>query len=339
MPSLMELPQEIRAMIFEEALNAHRTPPVRPSTLNMVFLLDMRYKAYLRYLVPFHERRDSHSPSNDLPLLLTSRQVFEETKSTLNRMERTTYFLDISVLDDQYLFSSWISVPKLTTCLSTLHVDVRLFGRILTAEEGRRQLGSGGRWGFHWCFYALLERFLQYGPVGEKKPCWDDKGRLYYESRRISVENLILDFQSAETELPFPPDDVEFEAWHAKHQGYTVDGQIEHSLEYKTRPEWLLLDLTDWLEIIIRISTGTKKWGKIIYERIGSIFMLVDGRLHTTIDLAGELAKYKCDKPPHFMANVELSTLRARDWEWKIATLLRREELGFPVVWPGDGEI
>ncbi|KAJ5356890.1 hypothetical protein N7517_011499 [Penicillium concentricum] len=204
MPSLMDLPQEIRVMIFEDVLHGHRTPPIYPSKLNMVDFPDMHYKANIEPLRPYHEQRDTHSPSNSLPLLLASRQVSMETQSILNRMRKTTYVLDISVLNDLDLFSTWISVPRLTTRLSTLHVDIRLFGRIITTKEACDQIGCGGRYGFHWSFYALLERFLRYGPVGAKKGRTSDYGNPSYKNRHISVENLILDFRSAETELPYP---------------------------------------------------------------------------------------------------------------------------------------
>ncbi|KXG52757.1 uncharacterized protein PGRI_080130 [Penicillium griseofulvum] len=327
MPSFMDLPMEIRAMILEKVINGHRTPPISPSTSNMTDVEDMKYRATIISLRPYHEQRDTHSPSNSLPLLLTSRQVSMETQSILNRM-KITYVLDISVLDDQFLFSTWISVPRLTIRLSTLHVNVRLFGRILTAEEGDRQMGCGGRQGFHWCFYALLERFLAYGPVSPRKPHIDNYRISSYECRDISVENLVLNFQSAETELPYPPDDImDYNGWCGKHSGsFRKNPGIDEALSYKTRPEWLLWYLRSWLKQITTAYRGAS-YGKQIHERIGTITMLVDGRLDTTIDLADTLAKLYLTGAP---SESEL--------EWKKKTILRREARGFPVVRPSDPE-
>ncbi|KAJ5952847.1 uncharacterized protein N7479_011260 [Penicillium vulpinum] len=85
---------------------------------------------------------------------------------------------------------------------STLQVDIRLFGRIITDKEGVVVTTV-----FIVFFYALLERFLRYGPVGVKKGkkmrrnVWNPS----YEDREISVENLVLEFRSAQTGPPFPP--------------------------------------------------------------------------------------------------------------------------------------
>ncbi|KAJ5497416.1 hypothetical protein N7463_009403 [Penicillium fimorum] len=340
MPSLVDLPKDIRAMIFEDVLHGHRTPPIYPSKLKMVDFPDMHYKANIEALRPYHEQRDTHSPSNSLPLLLTSRQVSVETQSVLSRTRKTTYVLDISVLNDLDLFSTWISVPRPTTRLSTLHVDIRLFGHIITTKEARDQIGCGGRYGFHWSFYAVLERFLRYGPVGAKKGRKSNYGNPSYENRHISVENLILDFHSAETELPYPPGDVEYSAWVNKHHGsvWDTDGEVDQALAYKTRPEWLLRFLKEWLRYITDMSYHAAMYGACIYEKIGAISMLVDGQLWNTTDLADQLARLHFDRPADTMGHLTSETRLAEFWKWKKATLLKREALGFPVVWPQDVE-
>lgn len=342
MPSLMDLPLEIRAIIFKEVINGHRTPPISPSKLNMVHLLDMEYKANISRFQPYYEQRDTHSPSNSLSLLLTSRQVSTETQWILNRTNNN-YVLDISVLNDLDLFATWVSVPQLTTRLSTLHVDIRLFGHMITSKEGRNQIGCGGRLGFHWSFYAILERFLRYGPVGVKKEHTNDWGDpCSYGNRKICVENLILDFHSAETELPYPPDNLEYGAWMDKHGGGSqpINEQEEEaeSLAYKTRPEWLLCYLENCFEFIIDMSYHAAEYGGFIYKRIGTISMLVDGRLKATIDLAGILARLTFSSPADTMGHLQSEIRLSKFWKWKKATLWRREALGFPVVWPQDME-
>lgn len=46
------------------------------------------------------------------------------------------------------------------------------------------------------------------------------------------------------------------------------------------------------------ICYGTAEFGGIIYERIGTIFMMVNGRLETTLDLADGLAKLLVQSHP-----------------------------------------
>lgn len=108
------------------------------------------------------------------------------------------------------MFSTWISVPHLTTRLSTLYIDVRLFGHILTGNDLKQAREPGGHGGgyntINWLFHTCLKRFLLYGPVGEKK----GGSVSSYEDRVITVENLIFEFHSAETKPLFPPLDIEY---------------------------------------------------------------------------------------------------------------------------------
>jgi hypothetical protein len=108
MPSLMDLPMEIRFMVFKEVINGHRTLPISPSKSNMVEITDTECTASNGHPKFHHEKRDTHSPSNSLSLLLTSRQVSVDTQSTLDRMKKTTYILDLSILNEQDMFSTWI---------------------------------------------------------------------------------------------------------------------------------------------------------------------------------------------------------------------------------------
>ena len=175
---------EIRTMIFKVVINGYRTPASSPSKSNMIHISDTPYTEGWRH-GSYYEKRDIHSPSNSLPLLLTSRQVSVETQWILNRMKD--------------MFSTWVSVPQLTSHLSTLHIDVRLFGRMATRNEVRPYAAHDFN-RLNCYFYAILNRFLLYGPVGEKKGGSGNS----YEDRVITVENLVIDFHSAKRNLPSP---------------------------------------------------------------------------------------------------------------------------------------
>ncbi|KAJ5431395.1 hypothetical protein N7445_009127 [Penicillium cf. griseofulvum] len=149
------------------------------------------------------------------------------------------------------------------------------------------------------------------------------------EKRDMSVENLILNFQSVETELPYPPDDMDYLAWVHIHNGLVdksnsatlkIAAEIDEAFAYKTRPGWLLHYFADWLEDIT--MNYELYYGKRIYKKIGTIAMLVDGRLETTIDLADKLAKLYLE--PFVDTAGRLNPLESQ-LEWKKATLLRRE--------------
>ncbi|CAI7578223.1 unnamed protein product [Penicillium viridicatum] len=184
-------------------------------------------------------------------------------------------------------------------------------------------------------FYAILDRFLPYGPVSEKK---GDSGTPY-EDRVITVENLVIDFRSAERNLPFPPRDMGYRDWLA-HIANTWHGdqRVDKAPKYETRPKWPLYLLRSWLKSTIGMGYGTAEFGAIIYERIGTIFMMVNGRLETTLDLADGLAKLLVQSPPDTVDYAFWGVGADEFHMWRKTTLLKRQALGFPVVWPQDLE-
>ncbi|KAL3474439.1 hypothetical protein BJX99DRAFT_248236 [Aspergillus californicus] len=208
----------------------------------------------------YSEQRGTHSPSNCLSLLLTCLQLSAETQHVSDHLASNDYHLEIALLTDTELFPTWLCVPKLMTQLSTLHVDLRLFGHIIADDDVRLQVGCGGHLGFHWSFYALLERFLTYGPVDEKK--YDKKPHPEYSilrnnptfsDRNITIRTLVLDISSAEQNLPFP------------------------GPESTPRPEWIAAYMEGEIEALIGLHYDWAKYAKILYQRIGKIRMLVDG--------------------------------------------------------------
>ncbi|KAJ5818205.1 hypothetical protein N7474_003796 [Penicillium riverlandense] len=353
------LPREIREYIIEQVLCGCHTPPTYPSKSGRIDFHDIIYKAWRSRTKIYHEQRGTHCPSNCLPLLLTSRQIHDETQCILNRKNtKSTYVLNISVLNDYDLFPTWISVPYITNRVYALYTDVHLFGSIIPSKIARRLVGDGGRLGFHWSFYALLERFLRYGPVGEKKGKRNDsgnlisdqielnlfqRGNLNFDDRDITVEILTLDFQSAEPMLPFPPDNIGYGAWQGQHHAFDLifdetNGPSELE-QYRTRPEWLAKYLLLEIHALLTMSYHFASYGKMLYERIGTI-RIVSPEGVTEIDLATRLAALRFTNQQDTFGDVwppeeRLSTF----WKWKKQTLARRQELGFPVVWPHDPEL
>ncbi|KAH8703245.1 hypothetical protein BGW36DRAFT_403685 [Talaromyces proteolyticus] len=288
-----------------------------------------------------------HCPSNCISLLLTNQQLSAETRTVIDRMKSTTYVLDVSVLNDMDLFPTWLSVPYITKRVSTLYADVRLFGHIISEEVARRQVGDGGNLGFHWSFYALLERFLRYGPVGEKK---ETSGRpkpqfrnLTFDDYDVTVKLLVLNFKSAEPELSFPPDTVTYQEWISHHFTHFLTRnrfQTDIDLErYTTRPEWPSTFLVSEIHSILCMSYHTAFYGKELYERIGTIRILVDGDLKHEFDLASMLASLRFTSPSETFGHVSAEKRIPAFWNWKKQTLARRDQLGFPVVWPEDPEL
>ncbi|KAJ5730904.1 uncharacterized protein N7483_005412 [Penicillium malachiteum] len=251
---LLTIPSELRALIIEHVLFTPLSPPVTPLQSDGIEYNDLRYKGWVGRgsKTYYYKPQSTASSSSCLSLLLTNRQISAETQMSLGRM-KVDYDLDISVKDDLNLFLTWLSVPCLTTHVSTLYANVRLFGHIIEKCVVRSQIGDGGRLGFHWSFYAASERFLRYGI---RRP-------------RHTGDTLVLDFQSAELELAFPPEAVTYKHWSERHRGLDRGDQSEISetlSSYTTRPEWLCEYLQSWIGGLLHTSYYTSMFGQPLYE-------------------------------------------------------------------------
>ncbi|KAL4949062.1 hypothetical protein BDW69DRAFT_203099 [Aspergillus filifer] len=295
----LDLPAEIRALVIEHALFDSRDPPRYPTLENRVQLSDIRHLAWRAR--PHYENFKTHSPSNCLALLLIYPQISTETRTMMNLQKKTNYHLDISVLDDNEVFPTWLSVPFLTTRINKLFVDVRLFGNIISPHVSWRLRGDGGHAQYEWDFLALLERFLRYGPVGEKKrpdgirwsPSVRDEER-FISDRGIKVDTVILDFSSAEEGGKLAPREVTYVDWRRifipGRSGFKDGIMLE---EYNTRPEWLAELLADEINCCLHFGRDREMFGKLMFERLRMIRMFVDGKSFQDIDVAGRLDDLK----------------------------------------------
>lgn len=345
MSLLLNIPLELRELIIGHVLYAPTSPSVTPIESDGVEYNDLRYKAWPGGgAKTYYTQQSMTSPSSCVSLLLTNHQISVETRAILQRM-KVDYILDISVKDDLTLFLTWLSVPCLTTHISTLYANVRLFGNIADEKIIRSQLGDGGRLGFHWSFYAALERFLRYGPVAEKRSKEKDNSQKSrwniqeFEDRGMLIDTLVLDFQSAELELAFPPENITYDHWSSRHRGSDKFDRSEiHRIlsTYTTRPEWLCRYMQDWICHLLGMDYCTSRYGQPLYERIGTIQMLVDGQLEYEFDLAAWLAGLNFTDPRETMGHLPTNDRISGFCKWKRETLLRRETQGFPVQQPSD---
>ncbi|RDW65814.1 uncharacterized protein DSM5745_09553 [Aspergillus mulundensis] len=316
----LQLPPELRSLVIEHVLFSSYPAPEYPSKENRSIFNDLRYMAWRAR--PYQEIRSTHSPSNCLALLLTSKTIHDETKAMLSLQESrsATYHLDITVENDNDVFPTWLCVPQLTTHIAELHVDVRLFGTIIHPNISWRLGGDGGHSRYEWDFLALLERFLRYGPVGQKK---GSDGQVLnmrtfsYTSpcpivdHGIKVDTLTLNFTSGEAKLQrgeFPPAEIEYRDWDWYRKGHGPRRgvpEIERPLtEYNTRPEWLAELLADEIDVLLHFGRDREGFARLVYERLRVIRMLVDGEVYREFDVSGILDEFKLpDKSLRKMAS------------------------------------
>lgn len=213
-------------------------------------------------------------------------QISAETQKVLDALKvSTTYKLDISIFDEYKLFPTWLSIPRLTNRVTTLHIDVRLFGHspLCYGVRGlpRRTWFTRLDLGFEKC----LTRFFLHGPQGEPSS---------YACGPLIIDNLTLDFRSAEDWLSSPPDKITYDDWLGQQgaldrEAFASDG-LDANTMYKTPPKWFAQCLSsamfddceeEWLD----------EWDWV-FSQVGVVKFLVEGKLIQQFDTAKELAKF-----------------------------------------------
>lgn len=354
---LLNLPLEIRELILEYALPAPRSPPLNPWTgaETRKPILDIEYEAW--GFGPKHTLYESdpdQQQDNNCSLLIAcrttqslvsvNRQIREETKAILNRMMdgKLRYKLDVMVVNEMEIWPTWLSVPVFATHLDEVHVTLRIFGHCISAE-GLRKSARNGDAGFLWCFYALLERFLVHGPVGMKRNHQDEttnqnQQKKKKHERKFYIKTLVLDIKScAEEEYPFPPPEITWDDYRKyrrpRGRKFTYEPDLS---EFALRPEWLAQMLYPHIFWLLRLRYHTLYYGGILYEHIGKIRLLVEGKLKGEYDLAELLAPMKFDCGTSTSSR---ETRREYFWRLKKRALEKRMKEGLTVIWPPDPEL
>ena len=80
--------------------------------------------------------------------------------------------------------------------------------------------------------------------------------------------------------------------------------------------------LRAWLKFTTSIDFEHAELGEIIYERIGTIFMMVNGRLETTLDFADGLAKLLVQSPSDTVDHAYWGVGADELYMWRETTLL-----------------
>lgn len=143
-------------------------------------------------------------PITSSPLLLTSRQICQDTLSILDQVraqKSVTYFLDVLIKNEEHIYPTWTNVPLLTQHLDRLHVDLRLYEDLPRADAKKQQYWANLLWNERLVFgmpdlmfdtYLMaLNRVLTYGPsVRSPSP-----------RREIWIEELVVNFVYDEDKL------------------------------------------------------------------------------------------------------------------------------------------
>lgn len=338
MASFLSLPTEIRAMILEYAVNSPQTPPKDPWTgkEHRKRCWDVEYESW-----GFGPKHTLYPPTPRLlpstSYQLINRQLHHETNDLLRRMARPRYDLDVMVIHEWDFWPTWTNVPIWRTHADEVNVTFRLFGHCALPAWLRSITGDGGSPGMEWCFYALLERFLALGPINQLPTDPDNPATQRKLKRRFFTHTLTLNVESsADDRYPFPPPEVTYSDYcqYIRASRSRRKASVNFST-YAVRPEWFARNLCNEIAYASGMYYHTLYLGGILYEHIGVIRVLVEGKMFEEFDLAKKLAPMKWECPIATMSRAER---REYFWRWKRDVQRTRAQLGFPVIVTEDKE-
>ncbi|OJD28556.1 hypothetical protein ACJ73_00046 [Blastomyces percursus] len=174
---LLRIPLELREEIIKYVLYSPRPSPDGPSyPHNRVRLFDVGFDSLLSLLSHRlgHEKPVEWTIPAGQALLLVNRQIAAETRAILTRYP-LTYQLDIMMVQERYLWPTWLSVPVLSNRIEELKVTFRTFGSALSPRQHQHMFSSSPTGMFDYrlytndpprlvlCFLSVIERIFLRG--------------------------------------------------------------------------------------------------------------------------------------------------------------------------------
>ncbi|KAL2375435.1 hypothetical protein BDBG_07441 [Blastomyces gilchristii SLH14081] len=174
---LLRIPLELREEIIQYVLYSLRPSPDGPSyPHNRVRLFDVGFDSLLSLLS--HRLRHEKPVEWTIPagqaLLLVNRQIAAETRAILARYP-LTYQLDIMMIQERYLWPTWLSVPVLSNRIDELKITFRTFGSAVSPRNHQHMFSSSPTGMFDYrlytndpprlvlCLLSVIERILLRG--------------------------------------------------------------------------------------------------------------------------------------------------------------------------------
>ncbi|CAH0058482.1 unnamed protein product [Clonostachys solani] len=291
MSFLLEIPLEIRLVVFHWVICSLNLPPSGPSEsrTDRNILQDTEDDGECTYVGVWYL-----APTNPaLPLLLVNRQIHREVKELIPCLS-TDCHVDIMYVKESGVWPTW-SIPALprTQYTGSLYATVRTFDAPVTLENmyRHRVIVDGGHRSstvLHWSFYWLLAKFLDYGP-GLLRPSPSKYSRPTTSSRYV-VNEVVIDVVAPSGESGYKSilvDDRRYEVTKKGLERFPIHDDVSLPIE-----ERLAIYLSGYLDRILSFDVNMVERGLILYEQvIDRITVTVNGKEFKVFDLEARLRK------------------------------------------------
>jgi len=272
MPTLLTIPRELRDKILSLIVSSYVPEPQDISdSSNRSTLDDFQYDSPY-----FHGRKvlyiEHPKQTDTASLLLVNRQLHSETLEVIGILPtKHSYVLDVVIAEEQKLWPTWLYVPALTRKVDRVYCQFRSIGFPAGALF---RGGCGGPPAMTWALLNLIERFLKVGPVGRQAERADN---------RFGINEVIIDVRTPDVdpELIAPE---RTPAMGSGGQSFGRRGSRPRS-DSKTplirHPKGIAIYIVRDLNKMMEMWGDHGVHGRIIFERVGSIKVLVDGEPFT----------------------------------------------------------
>ncbi len=257
------------------------------------------------------------SPLGCPPFLLVNRQLYEEVRLALTRIE-ATYVLDIIILNEFDVILTWLLISKPSLCVSNLICNFRI------ATNPNENIPPEAYRGYHmgervgpamvWTFYILFELFFLNGPrLKSKKPPLHTKPRRSIRRLTINVET---------------PPGVAPERFGPPSSRRRCLQDTNEPANHVLDPEYLVNFIKEELEGLLRMGYHTAEYGDILYVHLDAMVIQRDGNTLHVFDVTERLKEFI---PTYLDAGESREARIAAFQNWRIRAWPRRRELGLDV--------
>ena len=264
MVTILELPREIRDLIYMAVFNSELSPPASPAECRH----DRNQISSEYGPSEYFGEHCNHYPMEPVSiscsgLLLTCRQVRAEVLDVIARLKvqnQLQYKIDCIIEDEKFFCPTWLSVPVVSFDIDTVEVNFRIFGQ----RNGRCGFtpGDGGPSFLIWSLFALLNRFLERGP-NFLSP--------FKSRQKINVKLITLNIVTpTEPTEGFIPED-----WQ---RSYSRTTGVIH-------PKTVLRSIQSELNSLLQKTRYTTKYATTVYNGVHRVKLMLDGEIKMEWDL------------------------------------------------------